>query len=74
MVGTAAVRSLVAHGHDVRFAWGYGGQFIFVVPTLELVVVMTSDAESRREGDHNRALHRLLEAPLPPLEILCSKM
>ena len=55
-----------AHGHDVRFAWGYGGQFIFVVPTLELVVVMTSDAESRREGDHNRALHRLLEDQIIP--------
>ena len=55
-----------AHGHDVRFAWGYGGQFIFVVPTLELVVVMTSDAESRREGDHNRALHRLLEDAIVP--------
>ena len=50
-----------AHGHDIRYAWGYGGQFIFVVPTLQLVVVMTSDADSRREGDHNRALHRLLE-------------
>jgi CubicO group peptidase (beta-lactamase class C family) len=55
-----------AHGHDVRFAWGYGGQFIFVVPTLDLVVVMTSDAESRREGDHNRALHRLLEDAIIP--------
>jgi CubicO group peptidase (beta-lactamase class C family) len=55
-----------AHGHDVRFAWGYGGQFIFVVPTLALVVVATSDAESRREGDHNRALHRLLEDEIIP--------
>ncbi|MGH7636650.1 MAG: serine hydrolase domain-containing protein, partial [Gemmatimonadaceae bacterium] len=25
-------------GHDVRLAWGYGGQFIFVVPSLDLVV------------------------------------
>ena len=55
-----------AHGHAVRFAWGYGGQFIFVVPTLELVVVATSDAESRREGDHNRAVHRLLEWEIMP--------
>ena len=54
------------HGHAVRFAWGYGGQFIFVVPTLELVVVVTSDAESRREGDHNRAVHRLLEWEIMP--------
>lgn len=50
-----------ALGHDIRYAWGYGGQFIFVVPALELVVAVTSDAESRREGDHNRAVHRLME-------------
>lgn len=55
-----------AHGHDIRYAWGYGGQFIFVVPTLQLVVVVTSDAESRREGDHNRAVHRLLEDAIMP--------
>jgi CubicO group peptidase (beta-lactamase class C family) len=59
-----------AHGHAVRFAWGYGGQFIFVVPTLELVVVVTSDAESRREGDHNRAVHRLLEWEIMPAVLL----
>ncbi len=29
-------------GHAVRFAWGYRGQFIFVVPDLRLVVVATS--------------------------------
>ncbi|RYG07315.1 MAG: class C beta-lactamase-related serine hydrolase [Caulobacteraceae bacterium] len=29
--------------HDVRFAWGYGGQMVFVVPDLRLTVVMTSD-------------------------------
>jgi CubicO group peptidase (beta-lactamase class C family) len=25
------------------FAWGYGGQFIYVVPTLDMVVVVTSE-------------------------------
>jgi CubicO group peptidase (beta-lactamase class C family) len=52
--------------HDVYFAWGYGGQYIFVVPGLELVVVTTSDAVSPREGDHNRQLHRLLDDLLIP--------
>ena len=52
--------------HTVRFAWGYGGQFIFVVPELQLVVVTTSDSESRREGSHTWTLHRLLDEYLVP--------
>jgi CubicO group peptidase (beta-lactamase class C family) len=55
-----------AGGYDVYFAWGYGGQYIFIVPELELTVVATSDAVSAREGDHNRALHRLLDDYLIP--------
>ncbi len=55
-----------AHGHDIHYAWGYGGQFIFVVPSLELVVVMTSDSETERDGGHNRELHRILEDELIP--------
>ncbi len=30
------------HGHDLYFANGYGGQFIVVVPDLDLVVVASS--------------------------------
>ena len=56
----------VSHGVNVHFAWGYGGQFVFVVPALELVVVMTSDAESRREGGHNARLHRLVDVGIIP--------
>jgi len=40
--------------NDVYFAWGYGGQFIFVVPHLDMVVVSTADiyaAEYRRFFD-----------------------
>ncbi len=29
--------------NDVYFAWGYGGQFIFVIPHLNMVVVSTGD-------------------------------
>ena len=55
-----------ASGHRIHYAWGYGGQFIFVVPDIELVVVMTSDAEAARDGGHNRELHRILEEEIVP--------
>jgi CubicO group peptidase (beta-lactamase class C family) len=49
-------------GHDAYYAWGFGGQYIFVVPTLDLVVVTTSAstvAEDRR--DHRRNVFNLVE-------------
>jgi CubicO group peptidase (beta-lactamase class C family) len=48
-------------GRPVHFAWGYGGQFVFVVPSLRLVVVTTSESEAPREGDHLGAVHRVME-------------
>ena len=55
-----------AGGYDIYLAWGYGGQFIFIVPALELTVVTTSDAAAPREGGHNRDLHRLVSDYLIP--------
>jgi CubicO group peptidase (beta-lactamase class C family) len=55
--------------HAVYFAWGYGGQYTFVVPSLELTVVMTSDPISPREGSHNRTLHRLLDEIVAAAEV-----
>lgn len=55
-----------AGGHEVRFAWGYGGQMLFVVPDLRMTVVMTSDPVAPREGDHIGALHRLLADGIIP--------
>jgi CubicO group peptidase (beta-lactamase class C family) len=49
-------------GHRAYYAWGFGGQYIFVVPDLELVVVTTSSstvAEDRRS--HRRNVFDLVE-------------
>ena len=56
-------------GHHVRFAWGYGGQFLFIVPELELTVVFTSDPWSPREGGHNQVLHRIVDDFLVPAAV-----
>lgn len=54
-------------GHDVRLAWGYGGQFIFVVPQLQLTIVATSDPNPTRRGDdHLDAIYDLVEQYIIP--------
>jgi CubicO group peptidase (beta-lactamase class C family) len=48
--------------HRAYYAWGFGGQYIFVVPDLDLVVVTTSSptvAEDRRT--HRRTVFDLVE-------------
>jgi CubicO group peptidase (beta-lactamase class C family) len=49
-------------GHRAYYAWGFGGQYVFVVPDLDLVVVTTSSsavAEDRRS--HRRNVFDLVE-------------
>jgi CubicO group peptidase (beta-lactamase class C family) len=49
-------------GHQAYFAWGFGGQYIILVPDLDVVVVTTSAstvAEDRRT--HRRTLFELVE-------------
>lgn len=54
-------------GYRTVFAWGHGGQFIFVVPQLSLVVVCTSSLTDRPDkGDHNANILRLLEDYIIP--------
>jgi CubicO group peptidase (beta-lactamase class C family) len=51
-------------GYTANYAWGYGGQFIFVIPELQLVTVVTSksdadERDARRSG--NRSIYSLVE-------------
>jgi len=47
------------------FAWGYGGQYLVVVPRLDLVFVATSSLDGRTRGN-SRRLRRFFDAFLVP--------
>ena len=54
-------------GYETFFAWGYGGQYIFLVPELDVVVVTTSSTtvgEERRS--HRRTIFDVLEQLILP--------
>lgn len=47
-------------GQDVTFAWGYGGQMLYVVPAMGLTVAMTSDENTPSRTGHLQDLHALM--------------
>ena len=54
-------------GHDTFYAWGYGGQFIFLVPSLDLVVAVTSASEPGAERrSHLGAIYGIVEDVIIP--------
>ena len=53
-------------GYRMFYAWGYGGQFVFVIPCLELTVVATSDPYDPQGRGHRRAVWRLLTDGIIP--------
>ena len=55
-------------GYDVYFAWGFGGQYIFIIPELNSVAVITSfldNATQRRT--YKEPIFDLLEDQIIPL-------
>jgi len=50
--------------HPVKFAWGYGGQMIYVVPSLGITAVFTSDPNVRGVDGHVQALHSLFDTTI----------
>lgn len=54
-------------GHPTRYARGYGGQMIYVVPDVGLTVAVTSDpTQPARSGGYVGDLHRLMEELIIP--------
>ncbi len=54
-----------AEAYRTVFAWGYGGQFLFVTPGLHLVVVITSSLDERTRG-HTGRVFRFVDETLVP--------
>jgi len=56
-------------GHEVRYAWGYGGQMLYIVPSLGLTMAVTSNesAPSARTG-YRDELHDLLRRVIQSIE------
>jgi CubicO group peptidase (beta-lactamase class C family) len=52
-------------GHSTWFAWGYGGQFLFVIPSLDAVVVFTGEPDARSRGG-NEVIYTLMDQTIVP--------
>jgi CubicO group peptidase (beta-lactamase class C family) len=54
-------------GHKAHYAWGFGGQMLYVIPSLGLTVTITSDAtEPSREDNYIGQLHALVADGIVP--------
>jgi CubicO group peptidase (beta-lactamase class C family) len=58
-----------AGGYPVRYAWGFGGQMIYVLPDLALTIVMTSDTSTERGSGHIAELHELVANGIVPAAV-----
>ena len=49
-------------GHRSYYAWGFGGQYIYIVPSLDVTIVSTSSpAVSEDRRDHRRTVDEIIE-------------
>lgn len=57
----------VGNGHTAAYARGFGGQYVIVIPTLAITVVVTSDTDTRLRVDgYGDSLWSLIEDGLVP--------
>ncbi|MBU2032629.1 MAG: beta-lactamase family protein, partial [Alphaproteobacteria bacterium] len=55
-----------AGDHPMRYAWGYGGQMVYVIPDLALTVVMTSETSVPRGSGYIDELHSIVTKGIVP--------
>jgi len=55
------------NGYEAIFAWGHGGQYIMMIPELDVVMAITSNLARVQGRGHQRALFRYLENDLVPV-------
>jgi CubicO group peptidase (beta-lactamase class C family) len=53
-------------GKKLYYAWGYGGQFVFIVPELQLTVVTTSNPNGPRDFEHLGGIYDILRDCILP--------
>ena len=52
--------------HPAYYGWGYGGQYLFIVPGLELTVVVTSDPYEPGGREHRGEVRQIVEEEIVP--------
>jgi CubicO group peptidase (beta-lactamase class C family) len=55
------------NGYEAIFAWGHGGQYIMMIPELDVVMAITSNLAQVQGRGHQRALFQYLEKDLVPV-------
>lgn len=53
--------------HKAYFAWGYGGQYVFMIPELDAVAVFTANPDARQRGFNDMIYDIIDDAVVPYL-------